>query len=125
MILQAFFIVISYHIHFLYSTPGRSDYITVPEEQNNFIQTKLEEVKLWLNSTRSDTPMQLENCNPFQRRLLYQEVKKQFADEDLFMEPVNKMAEPNKRPERVIQISKINKDEQKKKVSIRISSSIC
>ena len=123
MIPQAF-LNISYHIHFLYSTPGRSDHIPVPEEQNNFIQTKLEEVKLWLNSTRSDTPMQLENCNPFQRRLLYQEVKKKFADEDLFMEPVNKMVEPNKRPERVIQISKINKDEQKKKVSIRISSSI-
>ena len=97
----------------------------MPEEQNNFIQTKLEEVKLWLDGTGSDTPMQLENCNPFQRRLLYQEVKKQFADEDLFMEPVNKTVEPNKRPERVIQISKINKDEQKKKVSIRISSSIC
>ena len=95
----------------------------MPEEQNNFIQTKLEEVKLWLNST-SDTPMQLENCNPFQRRLLYQEVKKKFADEDLFMEPVNKMVDPNKRPERVIQISKINKDEQKKKVSIRISNTI-
>ena len=61
--------------------------------------------------------MHLEKCNPFQRRLLYQEVQKRFPD-DVFMEPVNKIVEANKRPERVIQISRFDKEEQKRKVCI-------
>jgi hypothetical protein len=89
----------------------------VPEEHKDFIQSKLDEVGSWLKSENCVTPLQLDRCNPFQRRLLYQEVKNYFAEENLFMEPVNKVLEPNKRPERVIQISKINKDEQKRKVS--------
>ena len=100
-----------------FSTPGRSENIVVPEEHKEFVQTKLDEVDSWLKSKSSGTPLQLDRCNPFQRRLLYQEVKNHFAEENLFMEPINKILEPNKRPERVIQISKIDKEEQKRKVS--------
>ena len=67
--------------------------------------------------------MILDKCNPFQRRLLYQEVQKHFPD-DIFMEPVNKIIEANKRPERVIQISKFDKDEQQRKVILKIDEFI-
>ena len=97
------------------STPGRSEYIPVPEEQKDYIDTKLKEVENWFQSENSKTPMHLDKCNPFQRRLLYQEVQKRFPD-DVYMEPVNKVVDINKRPERVIQISKFDKDEQKRKV---------
>ena len=40
------------------------------------------------------------------------------------MEPVNKIIEANKRPERVIQISKFDKDEQQRKVIIKIDEFI-
>ena len=101
----------------LNSTPGRSEYIPVPDEHKDFIETKLKEVDSWFNSEHSKIPMQLDKCNPFQRRLLYQEVQKRFPD-DIFMEPVNKIVESNKRPERVIQISRFDKEEQKRKVCI-------
>ena len=89
----------------------------MPEEHKNFIQSKLDEVTTWLNSESSNIPLQLDGCNPFQRRLLYQEVKNRFSEYNLFMEPANKVVDPNKRPERVIQISRIDKEEQKRKVS--------
>ena len=100
----------------LYRTPGRSENIPVPEEHKLFIQSKIDEVTTWLNSENSNTTLQLDGCNPFQRRLLYQEVKNIFSEYELFMEPANKVVDPNKRPERVIQISKIDIEEQKRKV---------
>ena len=106
-----------------FSTPGRSEYIPVPEEQKDYIDSKIKEVESWFNSEDSKTPMLLDKCNPFQRRLLYQEVQKHFPD-DIFMEPVNKIIEANKRPERVIQISKFDKDEQQRKVLIKFEAFI-
>ena len=99
------------------STPGRQENIPVPEEHKVFIQSKIDEVEAWLKSDNNEEPLQLEKCNVFQRRLLYQEVKNQFVGEDLFMEPVSIVVEPGRRPERVIQISKISKEDQKQKVT--------
>ena len=96
-------------------TPRRSENIVVPEEHKGFIQAMLGAVDYWLKSEGTRTPLQLDRCNPFQTRLLCQEVKNQFAEENLFIEPIIKILEPNKRPERVILISKIDKEEQKKK----------
>ena len=80
------------------------------------MQKNLDIVAAWLKSDSKYQPIQLDRCNVFQRKLLYQEVKNQFQEEELYMEPVNIVVAPGKRPERVIQISKVNKEEQKKKV---------
>ena len=78
----------------------------------------MDTVNKWLKSDAKDQPIQLDRCNVFQRRLLYQEVKNHFSEEDLYMEPINKVFAPGKRPERIIQISKTNKEEQKNKVKL-------
>ena len=68
-------------------------------------------IEAWIMDTgqSSEEPLDLPKCNPFQRRLLYTNVKPRFPEVCLFLETV--MLEPGNK-DRFIRISKVDGDQE-------------
>ncbi len=92
------------------ATESNGSNFIVPDEQKAFVQETLAKVEAWLNDSANASSLILDNCNAFQRRILYNTVKPKFSgDFNFLMESV-----PGKTDkDRFIKLTKVDADEQK------------
>ncbi len=90
---------------------GGGNYMdVVPDDRKEMIETALAKVEAWLEDAERKEPLELDKCNAFERRLLYQTVKPKFLEKHSFhMETVVK-----EKSERVIVLTKVNEEEIRK-----------
>ena len=92
-------------------SPASRDPIPIPDDQRDFMDETFNMISNYLNDPNQTGSLDLPRCNPFQRRLLYSNVKAKFGpDHGIFMETVSTPTNA-----RVIRISKVNEDEQKRR----------
>lgn len=77
--------------------------VPVPEDQREFVDATLDKIQAWMDVEDAKEPLELDNCNPFQRRLLYQSVKSKFTSNNYTMETLVKS-----RSERVLVLTKVS-----------------
>ena len=83
--------------------------MVIPEDQQEFMDEMYKLIEAWIMDTGQNEPLDLPKCNPFQRRLLYTNVKPKFPEVGLFLETV--MLEPGNK-DRFIRISKVDGDQE-------------
>lgn len=81
------------------------------EEDKQFINDILERIKSFVFDENQDK-LDLEPCNPFRRRLIYETLKTQTYADTI---DVSTLSVTQNSPERFISINKINKEEKQKK----------
>lgn len=86
--------------------PGKGP-IQVPEEQKEFINTVCERVSSFIDSEGDDV-MQLDPCNGFQRKLIYQTIRNQFSS-------VHLETKTGEKKERFIVVTRMAGEEELKK----------
>ena len=98
-----------------FTTPGTEEQsgvskgpINIPDEQKNFVKQTCEFVSNFINSDKEET-LKLPPCNGFQRKLLYQTIRKQFTG-------IHLETKTGEKKERFIMVTRVkNEDDMKKK----------
>ncbi|XP_076455796.1 poly(A)-specific ribonuclease PARN-like [Babylonia areolata] len=87
--------------------PGKGP-ILIPDEQKEFIDNTCEKISKFLEDSDGPKVLQLDPCNGFQRKLLYQTVRTKFS-------AVHLETKTGDKKERFIVVTKVSSDEELKK----------
>nr|KAG5710413.1 hypothetical protein BaRGS_022231 [Batillaria attramentaria] len=87
--------------------PGKGP-VQVPEEQKAFISSVCEKIGTFVDKSGGDDVLQLDPCNGFQRKLIYQTIRSQFSS-------VHLETRTGEKKERFIVVTRVASEEELKK----------